>query len=895
MFAHVTGLRYWKSERVDLTTCEDALCYDVSRGLFCVADGAGTTLFSNLWADILVRQFAGDPLMSCDFFEMEWWIRFAQREYQTTIAPKLSKLDWSAKQKAIDQGAYSTLVALRVVQQSAQAMTAVLLAVGDSCALVGHMADERIEAFPLQREKEFERAPYCIPALLKNFNRYTLYPSERTIELLPDDVIILATDAVAHWIISGRGSGDESKAWKAFLEIAQRTEDDWPSFIDNARHNSALHDDDCTALIIQIKAEGLDDEQIRDAAAPRPETVERRREEFERAREKDDKELVAIIYGDGQMLQSVGVTLPEDKRAEARAVADALREVRQAMRSALNTANFAEKVAPVWWRHADRLMNESCADVVRKTLQSQGINLSRPVPSPARPANQDDIVLPMPPLPPRQPASNASGDNVIAQWLPPLTGTDPALATTIPPSALPPAAAQQLHARQNQAVQVTPDSDLINRLRNAMNRRDDGALIAIDEANKASSSPVEFLPFEIQTIEEARQRKAASQELQDVLLEGTARQMVDAADHPLLRKPLSLSLDQQEQLGLARALVEAIYADDDQRIADAYRDIEFSSLRKHFIFQAEDQQRIQTARDERATLRQFRRLLVKGGMTTAQLANAYDSFSSPARALNEDEQYVIHLADRFQQLYREVRQNQQSKNADQQIQLVQVYNALYYAPYQIAFIDKEARCVKNCPPVDAPAILMVNSVPVTISQLLVLRTIKLRYAELQITNVQKRLAGRISDTDHQYYERISGYWKERIDSGCSYEAILSDLISQPLLEEELQRIPRRGNARLDNEVRDLSNEILRELRASGVEPERELVRFLALYEVFSRYPPDSKTLVEWLKEQRRTQEIVYFERPEPGEQTTRERSRCWLFHWWRFRSSQNTVDRSGRA
>ena len=61
MYAYMTSLRYWKSERVGLATCEDALRYKVQHGLFCVADGAGTTLFSNIWADILVEQFVRDP------------------------------------------------------------------------------------------------------------------------------------------------------------------------------------------------------------------------------------------------------------------------------------------------------------------------------------------------------------------------------------------------------------------------------------------------------------------------------------------------------------------------------------------------------------------------------------------------------------------------------------------------------------------------------------------------------------------------------------------------------------------------------------------------------------------------------------------------------------------
>jgi len=896
MFAHVTGLRYWKSERADLTTCEDALRFDVSRGLFCVADGAGTTLFSNLWAEMLVKQFMSDPLLSSDPFEMEWWIRLVQKEYQAATAPKLSKLDWNAKQKAVDQGAYSTLAALRVVQQTAQSLTATLLAVGDSCALIGHMAEQRLEAFPLQHDEAFDRSPYCVPALLKNLNRYTLYPKEQTVEAQPGDVIILATDAVARWIVSGGGSGDESKAWEAFLEVSQRTEDDWPSFIDSARRNRALHDDDCTALIVRLMADGPESEQLGETSEPRPETVRQRQEEFQRAREEDNKEQIAIVYGDGRMLQSVDITLSDDKREQARAVADALREVRQAMRDALNTPQFAAKVAPVWWRYADLLMNEPCAETVRKTLQSQGVSLVRPAPPPAHPAPQDNFIAPVSPLPARQPHAGASGNNAPGQWLPPLSGTDPALTTTIAPTALPPAAMQQLRERRNQTEQAATGNALIDHLRDAINREDDDALIAVDEDNKASPAPIEFMEYEKQMIEKARQRKAAVQALLDALVEGTPQQKVAAADQPLLRQPLSLSLEQQEQLLLARALVEAMLVNDDERIMDAYNAIEFSPLRKCFIFTAENQQRIRDARNKRAALQQFRAMLANGGATVAQLVNVRQSLPGLAHYLSEDEWYVVDLVARFLQLYQEVRQDQQGKNAERQTQFVQAYNALCYAPYRIAFIAQEESRVKRYPTVvGTPAILAVNGVSITISQLLALRSVKPRYAELQITNAQKRLPRRPTDEERQFNEKTINYWKAQSDSGCTYEAILDDLVYQRLLEEELQRTPRRDGIKLENEVRDLSNEILKELRAFGVELERETARFFALFDVCSRYPPDSRTLADWLKEQRGTQEILYFERPEPGTQTTRERARCWLFKWWRFRSAQNNVDGSGRA
>jgi len=896
MFAHVTGLRYWKSERAELTTCEDALGYDVPRGLFCVADGAGTTLFSNLWADMLVKQFVSDPLMSSDPFEMEWWIRLAQKEYQAVIAPKLSLLNWSAKQKAVDQGAYSTLVALRVVQQTAQSVIVALLAVGDSCVLVGHMAEQRLEAFPLQHDEEFDRSPYCVPALFKNLNRHTLYPKEQIVELLAGDVIILATDAVARWIVSGGGSGAESKAWEALLEVSRRTGDDWPSFIDSSRRNRELHDDDCTALIIQLMAEGPESEQTGVTAEPRPETISLRQEEFERAREEDNKEQVAIVYGDGRMLQSVAITLSEDERKKARAVADALREVRQAMRDALNTSNFAAKVAPVWWRHADQLMNESCAEVVRKTLVSQGISLAQPAPPPARPALRDNIIPPMTQLPARQPPTGAGGNNVPGQLLSPLSGTDPALAATILPTVLPAAPMQQLPAQQDQAAPTASAKDLIDRLREAKDREDDDAIIAVDEANKASSSPAEFKTHEKQWIAEARQHKAAVQTLLDVLAEGTAQQKVATADSPLLRQRPPLTPEQQEQLVLARALVEAVVVNDDERISDAYGAIEFSPLRKHFIFTVESQQRIHDARQERGALQQFRALLTDGGATVTQLVNARESLPGLVRYLSEDERYIVDLAARFLQLYRYVQQDQQNKNVEQQMQFVQTYNALCYAPYWIAFIAQEESRVKRYSSVETPAMLAVNDATITMSQLLLLRQVKRDHAKLQIANAQKRLAGRLSDTDRQSYEEISRYWKEQLDSGCSYEAILNDLVTQRLLEEELQRTPRRGNIKLDNEVKDASNDILKELsRSSGVESDRDAVRFLALSEVFNRNPPDSRTLADWLREQRGTQEILYFERPEPGAQITDKRERCWLFKWWRFRNAQNSVDGSGRA
>src|SRR5579859_411692 len=102
MLAHLTRLRYWKSEHNE-ETCEDAYGENASQGLFAVADGAGTTLFSDVWAALLVQHFLQIPLLSNDPFEVEWWVRLVQEQFKQEL-PIAKNMPWNALQKAQDEG-----------------------------------------------------------------------------------------------------------------------------------------------------------------------------------------------------------------------------------------------------------------------------------------------------------------------------------------------------------------------------------------------------------------------------------------------------------------------------------------------------------------------------------------------------------------------------------------------------------------------------------------------------------------------------------------------------------------------------------------------------------------------------------------------------------------------
>jgi hypothetical protein len=229
MFASISVLQYWKSEH-ERSTCEDAWAADSDRGLFAVADGAGTTLFAHLWARALVQAFCELPLLSVDPFEVEWWLSRVQERYQQEL-PALAELPWHARQKLLREGSHATLVTLRIVEDGPTALEAVLQAFGDSCALIQRAATGEIESFPLGSVDEFDRPPICLPSLPALFQRRFHRGSERTLTLASGDRVMLAIDAVACWIIGGANgryapgamSSRRSAAWSSQPRGATRT------------------------------------------------------------------------------------------------------------------------------------------------------------------------------------------------------------------------------------------------------------------------------------------------------------------------------------------------------------------------------------------------------------------------------------------------------------------------------------------------------------------------------------------------------------------------------------------------------------------------------------------------------------------------------------------------
>lgn len=377
MRAEVTKLRYWKSEHSE-NLCEDAYGEDAARGLFAVADGAGTTLFSALWAALLVKHCLRVPLMSGDPFEVEWWVRQAQEQFKLE-QPDLEHMPWNVLQKAQAQGSHSTFASLRISSCDETQAVAELLAFGDSCIFVSHLAAEQPLSFPLEHEAEFLQSPVCLPSKAGLFNRYFHCCHARAVNLVPGDVMVLATDAVARWIVSA-GNGHYKSVEDALHVVSEQTADTWEAFVERARASQEMVDDDSTALVITLLSDTTS------SGVPLGQTTQhdtevrvKRKQDFEQALNEQHKERQAIFYGDGSGLDVEDMRIAPAQIQQARAVADALQEVLAVLRQKLHSPEVATIMETVWRKHASLLYNEPCAENLRQTLTRLGVPLAVPL------------------------------------------------------------------------------------------------------------------------------------------------------------------------------------------------------------------------------------------------------------------------------------------------------------------------------------------------------------------------------------------------------------------------------------------------------------------------------------------------------------------------------------
>ncbi len=577
MFVQVTRLQYWKSEH-DEMTCEDACKDDSLRGLFALSDGAGTTLFSNVWAQVLVDQFVTLPLLNDDPFEVEWWIRQAQETYKARVAA-LGVMSWNVLQKAQNEGSYATLATLRIINANTAFAKAEFLVTGDSCVFVESARTGRVQSFPLTQERDFDRAPICFPSKLSLFNRYFHRSLSCDFDLMSGDIIVLATDAVARWIISA-GKGRFATFEDALHEVIAQTPLTWEQFVLDCRRQAEMIDDDSSALVISFSTHPQQEgNYLFLGATTRHDHLERkqRKEAFEQAVQAQHKELMALYYGDGKALALEGVSLSPTRIQEARQVADALREVLSALREVLNDPDVVAKISPVWRKYAPVLATEPCAEHLRQTLTRLGVPL---IPSPEAPASP---AVPLPAIEPAVP-TQADGSALSSQ----LSVEDAAIQVQEPP--LPINGAELISDSQAELSREREKLALEKQFLHALRTEDDELILEMHQTILQSqyAQEIVFSLQDEQRISLAQQRDNMKQFVREALAQGDIQRMTHAY-HMAEKITDTLSEDEFKRLELASRFSDACKSGDNDQLLATFEDISQSPYQGFFVFSPEEE------------------------------------------------------------------------------------------------------------------------------------------------------------------------------------------------------------------------------------------------------------------------------------------------------------------
>jgi hypothetical protein len=210
---------------------EDAAAVSVDAWPVCaaVADGATESAFARTWARRLVRGVVDGGATTADALRdaiPEW-----QAEWQAAAREQAADRPWYVAAKAAE-GAFAALLGLSLHADGRWRA----VAVGDCCLF--HVRDGKaLRSWPLEAPAAFTNRP----ALVASTAQEGPSPDAATGTWREDDRFLLATDAVAAWLMAEGLGAVEGLGPEAFRER-----------VASARADGALRNDDATLLVLEL-------------------------------------------------------------------------------------------------------------------------------------------------------------------------------------------------------------------------------------------------------------------------------------------------------------------------------------------------------------------------------------------------------------------------------------------------------------------------------------------------------------------------------------------------------------------------------------------------------------------------------------------------------------------
>ncbi len=227
--------------------CQDACDQNDEKGCYAIADGATRSFFPKEWATLLVEHFCKNTDLSSAKADWRGWIGPIQQKWYEQIKEKVKErsLFYLTNSFNSQESAVSTFIGIEFNKDNG-AWEAMI--VGDSCLF--HESDFKFKSYLIENSAGFTNRPEAFASFAKD-NHFE--PSFESGRANPGDTFILATDALAKWVLEHKEAGELEAALTSLREL--KTDEQFYQFVHKARHDKAsrLVNDDVALMLISVE------------------------------------------------------------------------------------------------------------------------------------------------------------------------------------------------------------------------------------------------------------------------------------------------------------------------------------------------------------------------------------------------------------------------------------------------------------------------------------------------------------------------------------------------------------------------------------------------------------------------------------------------------------------
>ena len=234
-------------EAETLEDYQDALDWDDEKRRYAVADGASLSFFPREWAILLVEHFCKSINLSSEKTNWQSWMVPIQQKWYEQVKEKVNKQSpWYIKNPFnIQEPAVSTFIGIQFNKDYSEWEAMI---VGDSCLF--HQSDTGVKSYLIEDSADFTNYPEVFASYAKdNHSEPKFIPGNAN----PGDTFILATDALAKWILEHKEAGKLDTPLDTLKAV--ESQEHFDQFVHKARHSETIRlvNDDVTLMLISVE------------------------------------------------------------------------------------------------------------------------------------------------------------------------------------------------------------------------------------------------------------------------------------------------------------------------------------------------------------------------------------------------------------------------------------------------------------------------------------------------------------------------------------------------------------------------------------------------------------------------------------------------------------------